>query len=152
MPKVIKPFSYREDPTVPAFPDDHPIIVYDGNCRLCSGFVRFVLRHDRRDCFRFIAAQSPIGTALYRHYDLSSDNYETNILLDKGYPWFKSESSIRIVERMGFPWSLIAASRVLPIWLRDRMYDTIANIRLRWFGVRSTCLLQDPGHAHKFLG
>jgi hypothetical protein len=27
--------SYRRDPAVPAFPDDRPIIIFDGYCALC---------------------------------------------------------------------------------------------------------------------
>ena len=152
MTHVTKPFSYREDPSVPKFPDDHPIVIYDGNCRLCSGSVRFILRHDRRDRFRFIAAQSPLGVALYRHYGLDPVDYETNVLLVDGRPWFRSECSIRMFSGLGFPWSLLAASRLLPLWLRDRAYNTIARNRMRWFGVRKTCFLSDPGQADKFLG
>jgi predicted DCC family thiol-disulfide oxidoreductase YuxK len=152
MNRTTEAFSYRNDPTVPTFPDDRPIIIYDGKCHLCSGFVRFVLRHDRRDCFRFIAAQLPLGVALYRHYDLDPIDYETNILLDQGRPWFKSEGSIRMFERLGFPWSLLAIGRLLPLSLRDRLYETIARNRLRWFGVRETCFLLDPNQAEKFLG
>jgi predicted DCC family thiol-disulfide oxidoreductase YuxK len=146
------PFSYRGDPSVPAFPDDRPILIYDGKCRLCSGFVRFVLLRDRRDVFRFIAAQAPLGAALYRHYDLDSVDYETNILLDEGRPWFKSESSIRVFERLGLPWSLMAAGRILPLATRDRLYEVIARNRLRWFGARNACFLLDPGQEKKFLG
>jgi predicted DCC family thiol-disulfide oxidoreductase YuxK len=152
MIRATGPFSYRNDPAVPTFPDDHPIIIYDGKCQLCSGFVRFVLRHDRRDCFRFIAAQSPLGVALYSHYNLDPINYGTNILLEQGRPWFKSEGSIRMFERLGFPWSLLAIGRLLPLLLRDCLYDTIARNRLRWFGVRETCFLLDPNQAEKFLG
>ncbi len=151
MTRVTGPFSYRHDSAVPTFPDDHPIIIYDGKCRLCSGFVRFFLRHDRRDRFRFIAAQSPLGTALYRHYDLDHVDYETNILLEQGRPWFESEGSIRMFERLGFPWSLLAIGRILPLTLRDRLYNTIARNRLRWFGTRKTCFLLDPNQADKFL-
>jgi predicted DCC family thiol-disulfide oxidoreductase YuxK len=145
------PFSYRDDPNVPPFPDERPILLYDGKCRLCSGFVRFVLRHDRHDSFRFIAAQSPLGEALYRHYKLDTLDYETNILLEQGCPWFKSESSIRVFERLGLPWSILAAGRVLPLAWRDRLYAVIARNRLRWFGVRRVCFLLDPGQEHKFL-
>ena len=151
MIRVTEPFSYRDDSTVPTFPDDHPIIIYDGKCRLCSGFVQFVLRHDGSDHFRFIAAQSPLGAALYRHYDLDQVDYETNILLEQGRPWFKSEGSIRMFERLGFPWSLLAIGRLLPLALRDRLYDTVARNRLRWFGVRKTCFLPDLKQADKFL-
>jgi predicted DCC family thiol-disulfide oxidoreductase YuxK len=100
----------------------------------------------------FIAAQSALGAALYQHYDLDSVNYETNILLEQGRPWLKSESSIRILERLGLPWSLVAAGRILPLTLRDRLYELIARNRLRWFGVRNVCFLLDPGQEHKFLG
>ena len=152
MSSVIEPFSYRHDPAIPRFPDDQPIIVYDGNCRLCSAWVRFVLRRDRHDRFRFIAAQSLMGTALYRHYGLDPDRLATNILLDQGLPWFKSEGTIRMLERLGFPWSLVGVGRVLPLRWRDGIYDAIAQNRLRWLGGRVSCFLQDPRQAHKFLG
>jgi predicted DCC family thiol-disulfide oxidoreductase YuxK len=57
-------FSYRSDTSVPPFPDDHPIIFFDGYCVLCSGFARFVLRHDHQGQFRLAAAQSPLGQAV----------------------------------------------------------------------------------------
>jgi predicted DCC family thiol-disulfide oxidoreductase YuxK len=149
---ITDPFSYRDNPAVPVFPDDHPIIIYDGKCRMCSGFVRFILRHDKRDCFRFIAAQSPLGTALYQHYGLDSVDYETNILLERGRTWLKSEGSIRMFEHLGLPWSCMTIGRLLPLRIRDSLYEVIARNRLRWFGKRQTCYLQDPGHASKFLG
>jgi predicted DCC family thiol-disulfide oxidoreductase YuxK len=152
MTRLRPPFSYRDDPRVPAFADDHPIIIYDGNCRLCSGFVRFTLRHDPRGEFRFIAAQSLLGQALYRHYELDPADYETNILLEHGRPWLKSEGSIRMFQRLGMPWSLIAIGRLLPLGVRDRLYETVARNRLRWFGVRKACFLLEPGQEDRFLG
>jgi predicted DCC family thiol-disulfide oxidoreductase YuxK len=77
-------YSYRRDGAVPAFPDDRPIIVFDGFCALCSGWARFVLRHDRRALFRLLPAQSALGHALYVHYGLDPVDYETNILLAHG--------------------------------------------------------------------
>jgi predicted DCC family thiol-disulfide oxidoreductase YuxK len=152
MARVTQLFSYRDDPAIPAFPDDHPIIIYDGICRMCSGFVRFILRHDKNDCFRFIAAQSPLGAALYRHYGLDPVHYETNVLLEQGRPWLKSEGSIRIFQHLGLPWSIVAVGRLLPLAVRDRLYEAIARNRLHWFGVRQACYLQDPDQASKFLG
>jgi predicted DCC family thiol-disulfide oxidoreductase YuxK len=145
------PYSYRSDPGVPAFPDDRPIIIYDGHCVLCSAFIRFVLRADRAARFRFMAAQSRTGAALYAHYGLVSHDYETNILLEDGRVWLKSEGSIRIFEKLGLPWALAAAGRILPRALRDRLYDIVARNRLRWFGVRQSCLLVEPGHAERFV-
>jgi predicted DCC family thiol-disulfide oxidoreductase YuxK len=151
-PEALEAFSYRSDPAVPSFPDDRPILIFDGNCVLCSTFVQFILRTDKRRRFRLLSAQSLLGTALYRHLGLASVDYETNILLEDGHAWLKSEGSIRVFERLGFPWSLMSIGRLLPRPIRDWLYERIARNRLRWFGVRETCYLPDPSEADRFLG
>jgi predicted DCC family thiol-disulfide oxidoreductase YuxK len=145
------PYSYRHDAAVPDFPDDKPIIIFDGCCALCSGWAAFVLRHDPAGKYRLLSAQSALGRALYVHYGLDPENYETNILLADGVAWFKSEGSIRMAEGLGFPWRLAAVFRVLPMAWRDRLYETVARNRLRWFGKRATCYLPDPKYAGRFL-
>jgi predicted DCC family thiol-disulfide oxidoreductase YuxK len=67
---------------VPSFPDDKPIIVFDGMCVICSGWAQFVIRHDRDKRFRLLAAQTLLGAALYAHYGLDSADYETNLLIE----------------------------------------------------------------------
>src|SRR5262245_41590912 len=145
------PYSYRDDPALPRFPDDRPIIIFDGYCALCSGWAQFVLRHDRQGRFRLLSAQSPLGHALYVHYGLDPQDYETNILIEDGVAWFKSESSVRMLEALGFPWSLARAFRILPMRLRDWLYDMVARNRLRWFGKRTTCYLPDPKFSGRFI-
>jgi predicted DCC family thiol-disulfide oxidoreductase YuxK len=148
---VHEAFSYRSDPAVPSFPDDRPIVIFDGKCVLCSGFANFILRKDRDHRFRLLAAQTPLGAALYRHFQLNPTDYETNILLEGGRPWLKSEGSIRIFEELGFPWSLASVLRLLPRPVRDRLYDIAARNRFRWFGRRDTCFLPDASHADRFI-
>ncbi len=145
------PYSYRNDASVPPFPDDRPIIVFDGYCALCSGWAQFVLRHDRAEKYRLLRAQSPLGRALYVHYGLHPEDYETNILIENGIAWFKSEGSIRMAEGLGLPWSLAAAFRILPMAWRDPLYEFIARNRLRFFGKRESCYLPDARYRHRFL-
>lgn len=144
-------FGYRDDPSVPSFPDDRPIIIFDGKCVMCSAFARFILREDRSRRFRLLAAQTPIGTALYRYFGLDPVAYETNILLEDGRAWFKMEGSIRIFEALGFPYTMIGVLRVLPRPWRDGLYEFIARNRLRWFGARESCYLPDPAEADRFI-
>ena len=148
---MLEPYSYRSDPAVPKFPDDRPIIMFDGHCVLCSRWARFVLRHDRRGIYRLLPAQSPLGHALYVHYGLDPKNYETNVLIENGVAWFKSEGSIRMAELLGFPWSLARVLRIVPLRLRDAAYNLIARNRFRLFGRRDTCYLLEPGHEDRFL-
>ena len=144
-------YSYREDPSVPPFPDDRPIIVFDGHCALCSGWARFVLRHDRKGRYRLLPAQTPLGHALYAHYGLDPVDYETNLLLEDGRLHVKSEGTIRMFEGLGPPWSLLAVGRVLPLGWRDALYGVMARNRLKWFGRREVCYLAEPGQAERFL-
>ena len=145
------PHSYRGDPNVPSFPDDRPLIIFDGYCALCSGWASFVLRHDPGGRFRLASAQSPLGYALYVHYGLDPQDYETNILIEDGRAWFKSESSIRMLEGLGWPWKLAAVFRILPRVVRDPMYEFIARNRLRFFGKRATCYLPQKQYEDRFL-
>lgn len=144
-------YSYRRDPSIPGFPDDRPIIIFDGHCVLCSRFARFVLRHDRREVFRLMAAQTPIGQSIYRHFHLDPVQFETNILLENGQAWFKSAGTVRMFEHLGFPWSLCGALRVVPRPWLDRIYNLIARNRLRWFGSQAICFLADPVHRDRFI-
>lgn len=146
-----KPFGYRDNSNVPKFPDDRPVILFDGHCALCSGWARFVLRHDREGKYRLLPAQTPLGRALYVHYGLDPQDYETNILILNGIAWFKSEGSIRMAEGLGFPWSLAGMMRVLPLKMRDALYEFVARNRLRFFGRQDICYRSTPGYEDRFL-
>ena len=143
-------YSYRRDPAVPDFPDDRPLIVFDGECALCSGFVRFVLEHDRARRFRLVTAQSALGAALYAHYGRKSGDYETHMLIENGVATYKSDAGLRMLAILSAPWSLSDAARVLPRALRDWLYDRVAANRIAWFGARA-CYVPTPADADRFL-
>ena len=145
-------FSYRDDPLVPKFPDDKPIIIFDGYCVLCSGWAKFVLRQDKIGMYRLLAAQSPLGKAIYIHYGLDPIHYETNILMADGLVWLKSEGSIRMAEGLGFPWRIAAIFRLLPLRIRDRFYSWLARNRFVYFGRRDSCFLPNDDDKNRFLG
>jgi len=146
-----EPFSYRSDPAVPDFADDRAVIVFDGHCALCSGWARFVLCNDRKGRYRLLPAQTPLGQAIYVHYGLDPVDYETNLLLQDGRLFVKSEGTIRMFEGLGLPWSLAAVLRLLPLGWRDALYGVMARNRLNWFGRRDICYLGEPGWADRFL-
>ncbi len=148
---VRQPYSYRTDPAVPSFADERPLIVFDGFCVLCSTTARFVMRHDPSKRFRLLAAQSPLGRALYAHYGLDPDTYDTFIVIADGRAAFRSTAALKIAEDLGPPWSFATIARFVPTALRDTIYDSVARHRFRLFGRRETCLLPTPGDADRFL-
>ena len=116
-------------------------------------FIRAIHPTERSHArFRLLAAQSELGSALYRHFGLDPVSYETYVLLQEGKAYFRSEASIRILDGLGGAWSLFATlARLVPASLRDALYDVIARNRLRWFGTREQCYLPGPSQADRFL-
>jgi len=144
-------FSYRDDAAVPDFDDGRPIIVFDGHCVFCSAWVRFILKQDRKARYRFIAAQTPLGNALYRHYGLDTRDYETNMLIEHGRAYVKSAATIRMLTGLGLPWSLAHIFRLVPVGLRDAIYGFIARHRLQIAGRRDSCYLPTADERARFL-
>ena len=86
-------YGYRHDTAVPAFPDDKPLFVFDGVCVMCSSGAAWLMRHDKRQLFRFTSAQSRLGHSLYQHYRVPLD--ETYLLLHEGRLFGKSADQLR---------------------------------------------------------
>jgi predicted DCC family thiol-disulfide oxidoreductase YuxK len=136
---------------VPAFADKHPLIVFDGECVLCSANTRFVLRFDREGCFRLTTAQGPLGQALYRHFGLFEPDYETMLVLQDGRLLTESDAALAIACGLGWPWRAAAASRLVPRPLRDACYRLVARNRFRLFGRRQSCFAPAAGERDRIL-
>ncbi|WP_282607723.1 thiol-disulfide oxidoreductase DCC family protein [Pelagibius sp. Alg239-R121] len=144
-------YSYRDDTRVPTFPDDKPLIVFDGVCIFCSGFAKFILRHDRKNRLNLCTAQSKLGHALYIHYGLDPENYETNIVIRDGRAHFKSDAFFEVMKILGSGWPLLAFLQIFPRRPRNWLYDRIASNRYKLFGKADSCILLPPEHKAKIL-
>lgn len=144
-------WSWRADPAVPAFEDSGPVLVFDGHCVLCSASARFVLRHDRVGAFRFLAAQSPLGQALYAHFGLDPRAMTSVLLLAQGRLLTRSDAALAVLRRPGGAWAALAWLRRIPRPLRDGAYALIARHRYRLFGRRDVCEVPEPNRTPRLL-
>lgn len=146
-------YSYRDDPSVPDFPDETPLIVFDGVCVLCNGFARFVAKRDPGNRFRFAEAQSELGGALFRHYGLDDSDFETNLLIQDGRAFGRMEAFVHIVSQLGGAWPAVRVMLGLPRPMRDWLYGRIAKNRYRLFGRYASCPAQrDDIIAKRLIG
>lgn len=141
----------QSSPSEP-FDKSRPLIVFDGVCVLCSGFVRMVIRLDRQSRFRFATAQSPFGEALFRKHGLRTDSYETNLVLIDGIAFTRLDSFVAVMSELGWPWRAMKALLLLPRPLRDWLYDRIAKNRYALFGKKDSCDIPSPELRERFLG
>ncbi len=131
--------------------DRAPVLVFDGVCLLCSAWVAFVLRHDRRGRIRFAAMQSSAGRNLLEAHGLDADDPLSFLFVSEGKGHTQSDAILRLVGSFGGAWRLVAVLRVLPRVLRDALYRLVARNRYRWFGRRDHCLMPEAAVRERFL-
>lgn len=146
-----RPYSYRDDPAVPKFPDDKALIVFDGVCVLCSRLVQFAIDRDPDAQFRLCTVQSDVGRALFRHYGLDTETYETNLVLVDGRAYGKLDSVAIVGRKLGGFWRLASAFLFLPRPVADWLYDRIAKKRYDLFGRTQRCMMPKPEWRGRFL-
>ena len=130
---------------------EHPIIVFDGECVLCSANAQFVLRHDHRHHFRLAAMQGAVGTSLYKRLGIDPRNPETMIVVEGDDVHRDSDGVLAIYSALGWPWRALAIFYVVPRFIRDPLYRLIARNRYRLFGRRERCWVPTPEHMRYVL-
>lgn len=130
--------------------DTHSVILYDGVCNLCDASVRFIIKHDKKDKFRFAPLQSEAGKLYADQFNIVPD-LSTFYLIDSGQVYGKSEAWMKILAELSWPTSLLSIGRIVPGPLRDWAYDRIGANRYRMFGRKDECPVPDPDLMYKFI-
>ncbi|WP_299659675.1 thiol-disulfide oxidoreductase DCC family protein [uncultured Ruegeria sp.] len=127
------------------------LIVFDGECVLCSGFFQFMLRHDRGQRFRFATAQSPLGQLLYSRLNLPTDEFETNLVIIDGKVHQKLDAFAAAMRVIPGAWPVLSLCRLLPEFVKKPLYHAIARNRYALFGRYETCLVPDLALRSRFV-
>lgn len=135
------PLAPRAPEPAPDIPDG--TILFDGVCVLCDGWARFVTQRDTARRFRFVPLQSEHGRALAARFGLDPADPDTAFAVADGRAHFELDM-VPVVLGALPGWRWVRATRLLPAWLRARLYRLIARNRYRWFGKIETCELPEP--------
>lgn len=126
------------------------IVVFDGVCHLCSGWVQFLLRHDAARRNSFASMQGDTGQRLMREHGIDPADPSSFLLVRDGRAQTDSDAVISVVTGLGGAWELANVLRAIPRALRDPVYRWIARHRYRVFGKRATCYLPTADTAARF--
>lgn len=137
--------------TVPYLEEGDKVVLFDGVCRLCSAWARFLLKFDRDCRFKLATVQSEEGQAILFFFGLPLDEYETMLLVEGDQVYVKSDAILRIVKQLPLPWPALACFRLIPRPVRDWMYDRIAQNRYRLFGKKNACVVPSAADESRFL-
>jgi len=127
------------------------IILFDGICNLCNGFVQFVIQHDPAGQFKFTSLQSDKGQELLKNLPETYRQIDSVVFLENGHFYQKSAAALRIIRRLSGAWPLLYGFIILPAFLRDWLYTFVARNRYRWFGQQESCMLPTPELKTRFL-
>lgn len=130
----------------------HSILVFDGVCVLCSHWVRFVLRHDRRGLYQFAAMQTATGRELLIKHGIDPDDPTSFLLFEQGRGFTDTDAIVRVLKSFGGGWRLASALlAVIPRFVRDPIYRWTARNRYRLFGRHDVCIVPSAQTADRFL-
>jgi predicted DCC family thiol-disulfide oxidoreductase YuxK len=133
-------------------PEDKNIILFDGVCNLCDSAVQFIIKHDKKDAFRFVALQSGLGQQIIKYIGIDTKKVDSIILYEPGVAYYyKSSAAIRIAKYLGGIFYFAAIFKVLPTKFRNGVYDYIAKNRYKWFGKKESCMIPTKELQAKFL-
>lgn len=127
------------------------VIVFDGVCRLCNGWVRFLLARDRHARFRFAAMQGAAGRALLARHGLNPDDPLSFLYCVEDRAYTDTDAMLRVLGSLGGFWKVTALARLVPSAIRDPLYRLVARNRYRWFGKHAHCMMPSPEVETRFL-
>jgi predicted DCC family thiol-disulfide oxidoreductase YuxK len=134
-----------------------PVLLYDGECRLCNGVVRFMLRHDAAGRIRFAPLQGPSGQAFLRAQGLPTGDFDSLVFVPdwgsqaRGAFLLRTSGALAAFALLDGPWNALAWLRLVPGFLRDAVYRLVSRTRTALFGKYEPRPLADPSWASRLL-
>ena len=127
------------------------IILFDGVCNVCNGFVNFLIPRDEKDQFQFGSLQSQKVKELLNQYHYDADDLSTVILIENNKLYPQSTAVLKIFRQMNGAWPLMYTFIIIPKPIRDFVYQLIARNRYTLFGRKDSCMVPTPEWQAKFV-
>jgi len=141
------------------------VVLFDGVCNFCDASVNFIIERDRAGYFKFAPLQSDEGRRLANQYGfraVSANESSTKpnndlipidsvILIENGNAYTHSTGALRVIRRLGAPWSWLYGLIVVPRPVRDYFYSLFARYRYKFFGRKDQCMLPSSEVRSRFL-
>jgi len=128
-----------------------PIILFDGVCNFCNSAVNFTIKKNAKSNIFFAPIQSEAGQKILKQYDLPADDMQSFVFVDKGKAYKQSTAALKVCRYLRGLWPLCYGLIIVPLFIRDGIYNWIAKNRYKWFGLRQECMIPSPEVKQRFL-
>jgi len=130
---------------------NHPVILFDGVCNLCNGFISFLIDRDPKRVLRYASLQSAYGQRVLAKHHLDGNEFKSMILLENDRIYQQSDAALRILSRLGGIYAMASVFFAVPTFIRNGVYNWVAENRYRLWGKKETCRLPKPEERALFL-
>ncbi|XP_028120334.1 LOW QUALITY PROTEIN: uncharacterized protein LOC114317771 [Camellia sinensis] len=130
------------------------VVVYDGVCHLCHKGVKWVIQADKDRKIKFCCLQSNAAAKYMRLCGVDREDVLRRFLFIEGPGLYHqgSTAALRVLSYLPLPYSALSTLLILPMPLRDAVYDYVAKRRYDWFGKEDDCLvLQEKELLERFI-
>jgi len=134
-----------------------PVLLYDGDCSLCNGVVRFMLRHDAAGRIRFAPLQGKAGQDYLCSQGLPTGDFDSLVFVRdwanpaRGGFLLRTSGALAAFALLDGPWRALSWLRLVPVFLRDPFYRLVSRTRTALFGRYRPRPLADPAWGARFL-
>jgi len=133
------------------------LILFDGDCSFCAGWVRFVLARDLRGRFHFASLQSDAGQRYLARIghstaDLATVHVITSYTSADTTCLTRSDAAAFIASELGGAWARAGTVlKAVPVRVRDAAYDLVARYRHHLAASATACVIPTPEQRERFL-
>ena len=127
------------------------IILFDGVCNMCNAIVQFIIRHDKKEIFKFASLQSPAGQQLLRQAGLPLQDFDSFVYSRMGQIYSESTAALLLLKDLGGIFKWIYPLIWIPGFIRNAVYKMIAKSRYSIWGKRTACMIPTDAVKKRFL-
>ena len=125
------------------------VVFFDGVCNLCQASVRYLIKHDKKNALKFTSLQGPYAKSFLPTTELKSLD---SILFYDGKNLYKKSSAVLKLSKLLGGWHrLLLLGHLLPVFIRNGLYDLVAKNRYQWFGKQNQCMQPSADLKSRFL-
>ncbi len=131
--------------------DKKIIVLFDGVCNLCNGFVNFIIKQDKKARIKFVTLQSDIAKDILKVHQINHFELNSVIVLIDDKIYTKSSAALMILNELGGVWKIFFAFYIIPKFIRDFFYNIVAKYRYILFGKKEICIIPSQELVDRFI-
>jgi len=109
---------------------DLPVLIYDGDCKLCQRAVRFLNYPNTGSGMKFVTSSDPNSASIFTQHAIPRETADkTVIFVENKKVYIKSTAIIKALQKRGGLWRISGIFLLIPPIIRNLIYDWIAQRR-----------------------